>query len=107
MDDVVEALKLATSLVGPGDGILVTGSLCTVGAVRDVLLPVLDDGNDVVVNETREPARSRRTRFQRKIDEMIDRLDQEGHRLTRVDRSVVGRSVVAVWPNVVVRSPPW
>jgi dihydrofolate synthase / folylpolyglutamate synthase len=37
--DVAHALELATSIVGPADGVLVTGSLTTVAAARAVLLP--------------------------------------------------------------------
>jgi dihydrofolate synthase/folylpolyglutamate synthase len=49
--DVAHALELAMSIVGPADGVLVTGSLTTVAAARATLLPgggiegeVLDDG---------------------------------------------------------------
>lgn len=35
-DDVAHALELATGLTGDGDGIVVTGSLYTVGAARDL-----------------------------------------------------------------------
>ncbi|MBY5162265.1 bifunctional folylpolyglutamate synthase/dihydrofolate synthase [Nitriliruptoria bacterium AS10] len=37
--DVAEALELATGVAGEGDGVVVTGSLMTVGAARDVHLP--------------------------------------------------------------------
>lgn len=36
-DDVADALELAAGLAGPSDGIVVTGSLYTVGAARDAL----------------------------------------------------------------------
>jgi dihydrofolate synthase/folylpolyglutamate synthase len=36
-EDVPEALELATGLARPGDGVVVTGSLYTVGAARDAL----------------------------------------------------------------------
>jgi dihydrofolate synthase / folylpolyglutamate synthase len=44
-DDVVSALELAEAVVGEGDGMLVTGSLHTVGAARDRYLPVSDPGS--------------------------------------------------------------
>jgi dihydrofolate synthase / folylpolyglutamate synthase len=57
-DDLPEALALAEDLVGEGDGLLVTGSLHTVGAARDRYLPLghadgddlpIVDGDDVIV----------------------------------------------------------
>lgn len=39
-DDVATAMELATGLVAEGDGVVVTGSLYTVGAARDLYLPV-------------------------------------------------------------------
>ncbi len=39
-DDVATALDLATGVAGEGDGVVVTGSLHTVGAARDVHLPL-------------------------------------------------------------------
>jgi dihydrofolate synthase / folylpolyglutamate synthase len=47
-DDVGTALELAERLAGEGDGVLVTGSLLTVGAARDRYLPVSDPGDEVV-----------------------------------------------------------
>ena len=44
-----DALTRAESLAGEGDGILVAGSLTTVGAARDRYLPLSDDGGDEVV----------------------------------------------------------
>jgi dihydrofolate synthase / folylpolyglutamate synthase len=41
--DLDTALDLAESVVGEGDGILVAGSLLTVGAARDRYLPLVDD----------------------------------------------------------------
>jgi dihydrofolate synthase / folylpolyglutamate synthase len=41
-DDLDAALRLAEDVVGEGDGLLVTGSLHTVGAARDRYLPVTD-----------------------------------------------------------------
>ena len=40
-DDVAQALEMATGITGSGDGIVVTGSLYTVGAARDVVAPVV------------------------------------------------------------------
>jgi dihydrofolate synthase / folylpolyglutamate synthase len=45
-EDVAAALDLAATVVGEGDGILVAGSLHTVGAARDRYLPVDDDADD-------------------------------------------------------------
>jgi dihydrofolate synthase / folylpolyglutamate synthase len=42
-DGVVHALELATSICGPRDAVLVTGSLTTIGAARDHYLPLADD----------------------------------------------------------------
>lgn len=39
-EDVETAIELATGVAGGGDGVLVTGSLTTVGAARDLHLPV-------------------------------------------------------------------
>ncbi|MEX1176935.1 MAG: folylpolyglutamate synthase/dihydrofolate synthase family protein [Nitriliruptor sp.] len=43
------ALERAETLAGEGDGILVAGSLTTVGAARDRYLPLTDDDGDEVV----------------------------------------------------------
>lgn len=52
-DDLPAALRLAEGLVAPGDGILVTGSVVTVGAARDHYLPLPphDPDEDAVVLE--------------------------------------------------------
>jgi dihydrofolate synthase / folylpolyglutamate synthase len=42
-DDLPAALDLAEAMVGPGDGVVVAGSLLTVGAARDRYLPVAAD----------------------------------------------------------------
>jgi dihydrofolate synthase / folylpolyglutamate synthase len=47
-DDLDVALELAERLAGDGDGVLVTGSLLTVGAARDRYLAVSDPGDEVV-----------------------------------------------------------
>jgi dihydrofolate synthase / folylpolyglutamate synthase len=44
-DDLDAALDLALATVGEGDGILVAGSLFTVGAARDRFLPVIDSND--------------------------------------------------------------
>jgi dihydrofolate synthase / folylpolyglutamate synthase len=54
--DVATALTLATAVAGPGDGVLVLGSLHTVGAARDHYLPVTEHLEDeVVVTPDDEP----------------------------------------------------
>lgn len=47
--DVATALTLATAVAGPGDGVLVAGSLHTVGAARERYLPSPDHLEDEVV----------------------------------------------------------
>ena len=47
--DVASALALATAVAGPADGVLVAGSLHTVGAARSCYLPVFDHLDDEVV----------------------------------------------------------
>jgi dihydrofolate synthase / folylpolyglutamate synthase len=47
--DLDDALTAAEALAAPGDGILVAGSLTTVGAARDRYLPLPDDDGDEVV----------------------------------------------------------
>ncbi len=47
--DVATALTLATAVAGPGDGVLVVGSLHTVGAARDRYLPISEQLEDEVV----------------------------------------------------------
>jgi hypothetical protein len=64
-DDLPGALDLAETMVGPGDGVVVAGSLLTVGAARDRYLPVAaaDEAfgpEDALVrppDEDREPLR--------------------------------------------------
>lgn len=48
-EELTAALELAEGIVGEGDGILVAGSLITVGAARDRYLPIRDDEDDDVV----------------------------------------------------------
>jgi dihydrofolate synthase / folylpolyglutamate synthase len=47
--DLDEALLAAEALAGDGDGIVVAGSLTTVGAARDRYLPLADDDDEDVV----------------------------------------------------------
>ena len=47
--DVTSALALATAVAGPDDGVLVAGSLHTIGAARSRYLPVVDHLDDEVV----------------------------------------------------------
>ena len=49
--DLTSALSLAESVAGEGDGIVVGGSLITVGAARDRYLPIDDHADDEVVVE--------------------------------------------------------
>lgn len=75
--DVAEAVELATGVAGDRDGVLVTGSLYTVGAARDVYLPVEDTGDEVVEEPAELSEEEEEAEFQRALDEMIDRLDDE------------------------------
>ena len=68
---------MATGLAGEGDGILVTGSLYTVGAARDVYLPVTDSGDEVVYEPDDLTEEEEEREFQLAIDAMIDRVDDE------------------------------
>ena len=77
-EDVPTALELATGVAGEGDGVLVTGSLYTVGAARDVYLPVTDTGDEIVEEPAEMTEAEEDAEFQRALDEMIDRLDDEG-----------------------------
>jgi len=74
--DIDEALALATGIAGEGDGILVTGSLYTVGAARDIYLQVTDTGDEVVYEPADLTEEEEEAEFQRAIDEMIDRVDE-------------------------------
>jgi dihydrofolate synthase / folylpolyglutamate synthase len=47
--DLTDALAVAEGLAADGDGILVAGSLTTVGAARDRYLPLTDDDDEVVL----------------------------------------------------------
>ncbi len=48
-DDLVAALALAEATAGEGDGVLVAGSLVTVGAARDHYVPLGADADEVVI----------------------------------------------------------
>ena len=77
-EDVLDALSLATGVAGEGDGVLVTGSLYTVGAARDRYLPVLDSGDEIAPDPDELSEEEEEREFQRALDEMIDRVDREG-----------------------------
>ena len=82
-EDLDTALEVAEQLAGEGDGVLVAGSLFTVGGARDRYLPVTDPGDEVVYEpddleddeatplEELEAERERET-FQDALDRMLD-----------------------------------
>lgn len=73
---VAEAVEMAIGLAGRGDGVLVTGSLHTVGEARDVFLPVVDHGHrPIIEDEDLDPQDD--DAFMDAIDQMIDRVDEE------------------------------
>jgi dihydrofolate synthase/folylpolyglutamate synthase len=76
-EDVLDAIQMATGVAGEGDGVLVTGSLYTVGAARDRYLPVLDTGDEIAPDPDDLSEEEEEREFQRALDEMIDRLDDE------------------------------
>ena len=76
-EDVLDAISLATGVAGEGDGVLVTGSLYTVGAARDRYLPVLDTGDEIAPDPDEMSEEEEEREFQRALDEMIDRLDDD------------------------------
>lgn len=76
-DDVAGALELATGVAGEGDGVLVTGSLYTVGAARDLYLPVTDTGDEVIEEPAELSEEEEEAEFQEAIDAMIDRVDAD------------------------------
>ena len=76
-EDVLDAVSLATGVASEGDGVLVTGSLYTVGAARDRYVPVLDTGDEIVEEPEEMSEEEEEREFQRALDEMIDRLDDE------------------------------
>lgn len=73
-DTVPAALSLAEATAGPGDGILVAGSLVTAGAARDLYLPV-DPGDDEVVVVT--PEDEDEPLDQADVDELAQLLEDE------------------------------
>lgn len=75
--DVDAALDLAHSVTGADDGIVVAGSLFTVGAARDRYLPVLDDDDEVVYEPEDVDDDIHEERFDAALDAMIERLDAE------------------------------
>lgn len=75
--DVPAALDRATALVAPGDGIVVAGSLFTVGAARDRYLPVLDDDDEIIYEPEDVDSEVEERRFEEALDLMIERVDAE------------------------------
>lgn len=74
--DVPRALELATGVAGEGDGVLVAGSLYTVGAARDVYLPLTDPGDDVVYGPDDVDEGDDEAEFQQALDRMLDQLGE-------------------------------
>lgn len=72
--DVDEAMDKATGVAGDGDGVIVTGSLYTVGAARDRYLP-LGTGNEPVPEVERDE--DEEAAFQQALNEMLEGLDDE------------------------------
>lgn len=75
--DLDTALDLALTIAGDGDGVLVAGSLHTVGAARDRFLPLTDDPDDVVVEPEDLDDEADEAAFQEALDRMIDGLDRD------------------------------
>ncbi len=73
--DIAEALELATGLAGDNDLVLVTGSLYTVGAARDLLVPFVEAEPNVITDEELEEEHP--GDYAIAIDEMIDRVDSD------------------------------
>lgn len=73
--DLGTALGLAESVAREGDGVLVAGSLLTVGAARDRYLPVADDADDDAV--VREPGDEDEPLEDDEADELADLLQDE------------------------------
>lgn len=74
-DGVADALAKAEPLVGEGDGILVTGSLYTVGAARDLHLPVEDPGDDVIYEPGDLDDADDQVAFDDALEQMLADLD--------------------------------
>ena len=75
--DVPEALRKAEGVAGEGDGVLVTGSLYTVGAARDVYLPLTDTGDEVVYAPEDLDDEEDEAAFAEALDQMLDRLGDD------------------------------
>jgi dihydrofolate synthase/folylpolyglutamate synthase len=78
--DIGDALDKATGVAVAGDGVLVTGSLYTVGAARDRYLPIEETGDEVVYEPDDIDDDEDEAAFSEAIDEMIDRVDEERRR---------------------------
>jgi dihydrofolate synthase / folylpolyglutamate synthase len=76
--DVDDALDKAEGLAGEGDGVLVTGSLYLVGAVRDRYLPVEDTGDEVIYEPEDLDTEEDEAAFQEALDRMLDSHDGDG-----------------------------
>lgn len=76
-DAIADALAKAEPLAGAGDGILVTGSLYAVGAVRDVHLPVEDPGDEVIYEPDDLADEDDQVAFDDALEEMLDGLDED------------------------------
>ncbi len=79
--DIASALSLATEVAGASDGILVAGSLYTVGAARDRYLPLDDALEDEVVIEPEDE------------EEDPDDAEVEGLRAALADDAVVAAAI--------------
>ncbi len=72
--DVATAVEMAIGIAGRGDGVLVTGSLHTVGAARDQFFPVTDLGErPIIEDDDLDPQDD--DAFSDAINAMIDRVD--------------------------------
>lgn len=76
--DVDDALDKAEGLAGEGDGVLVTGSLYLVGAVRDRYLPVEDIGDEVIYEPEDLESEEDEAAFQEALDRMLEAQDGDG-----------------------------
>lgn len=78
--DIPTALDLALTIAGEGDGILVAGSLHTIGAARDRFLPLADDPDEVVIEPEAVDDEVDEAAFQEALDRMLDGLDGDDGR---------------------------
>ncbi len=71
------ALGAATGLTVPADAVLVTGSLYTVGAVRDRYLPITDTGDEVIYEPEDVDDEEDEAAFNEALSRMIEQLGEE------------------------------